>query len=316
MKKLCTSVVSVCLAATMSMSAMAADIVIGIPNWVSVNAMGHVVQRVLEDNLGLDVEIQNATNPIVFEAMDKGTMHVHPEVWIPNQDNLHNTYVNDKGTVTRNPNAVIAFQGMCVPTAASEKHGITSVTQLTDPNIAKLFDSDGDGKGEIWIGATGWASTNVEYIRAKSYGYDQTLDLIEMDETLALAKAQTLITQGKPVVFMCYTPHHMFGSMDLTVLKEPAHDRAKWVIVQPTDDPDWLEKSSAPVAWGDTYLHIYYAKALEQSHPQAAQILSNIKVDAVTVSGWVYEIAKNKVDPAEVAKKWVEENADLVDTWL
>ena len=316
MKKLYTSVVSVCLAATMSMSAQAADLVIGIPNWVSVNAMGHVVQRVLEDNLGLDVEIQNATNPIVFEAMDKGTMHVHPEVWIPNQNNLHKTYVEDKGTVLRAPNSVIAFQGMCVPTFVAEKHGVTSITQLTDPNIAKLFDTDGDGKGEIWIGATGWASTNVEYIRAKSYGHDQTLDLIEMDETLALAKIESLVKQGKPYVFICWTPHHMFGAFDLTVLKEPAHDPDKWVIVQPTDDPDWLSKSSAPVAWGDTNLHIYYAKALEKSHPQAAQILANIKVETDQVSQWVYEIVVNKTDPTELAKKWVEENADLVDSWL
>ena len=41
------------------------------------------------------------------------------------------------------------------------------------------FDSDGDGQGEIWIGASGWASTNVEKIRAKSYGYDETMKLKE-----------------------------------------------------------------------------------------------------------------------------------------
>ena len=41
---------------------------------------------------------------------------------------------------------------------------------------------------DIWIGAPGWASTNVEKIRAKSYGYDTTMDLLEMDETLAWLK--------------------------------------------------------------------------------------------------------------------------------
>ena len=50
------------------------------------------------------VELQNGTNPIVFEAMDKGSMHAHPAVWMPNQQNLHNTYVKDKGTVVMNPN--------------------------------------------------------------------------------------------------------------------------------------------------------------------------------------------------------------------
>ena len=108
----------------------------------------------------------------------------------------------------------------------------------------------------------------------------------------------------------------MFSVHDLTVLKEPAHDPEKWVIFQPTDDADWLNTSSAPVAWADTYLHIHYAKALETSQPQAAQILSNLKVDSVQVSGMVYAITVEKQDPAEFAMKWVEENADLVDSWL
>ena len=210
MKRLTKYVVSSALALTLSAGVQAADVVIGVPNWISVTATAHILKIVLEDNLGLDVELQNATNPIVFEAMDKGTMDVHPEVWLPNQANLHQTYVKDKGTVVMNPNAVISFQGMCATTETAEKHGFTSISDLTDPAKAKLLDTDGDGKGELWVGATGWASTNVEYIRAKSYGYDQTLELIEMDETLALAKIDAAVKQGKPYVGLCWTPHHMF----------------------------------------------------------------------------------------------------------
>ena len=83
--------------------AMAADIVIGVPNWPSVNATAHILKVAIEQNLGLEVELQNGTNPIVFEAMDSGAMHVHPEVWMPNQQNLHDTYVKDKGTVNDEP---------------------------------------------------------------------------------------------------------------------------------------------------------------------------------------------------------------------
>ncbi|MEM9764710.1 MAG: glycine betaine ABC transporter substrate-binding protein, partial [Pseudomonadota bacterium] len=108
----------------LSAPAFAADVIIGVPNWASVNATAHVLEVVIEENLGLDVELQNGTNPIVFEAMDKGAMHVHPEVWMPNQQNLHDTYVKDKATVVMNTNPVQAEQGMCVPTAIAEKHDI------------------------------------------------------------------------------------------------------------------------------------------------------------------------------------------------
>jgi len=76
--------------------ATAADVVIGVPNWPSVLATAHVLKVAMENNLGLEVELQNGTNPVVFEAMDSGSMHVHPEVWLPNQTNLNNQYVQEK----------------------------------------------------------------------------------------------------------------------------------------------------------------------------------------------------------------------------
>ena len=79
--------------------AQAADVVIGVPNWPSVLVTAHVLKVALENNLGLEVELQSATNPVVFEAMDSGSMHVHPEVWMPNQVNLNNKFVVEKKTV-------------------------------------------------------------------------------------------------------------------------------------------------------------------------------------------------------------------------
>ncbi|MDH3667502.1 MAG: amino acid-binding protein [Paracoccaceae bacterium] len=313
MKKLMMTAAVAMMAAT---PAMAQEIVIGVPNWPSVRVTAHVLEVVIEDNLGLDVELQNGTNPIVFEAMDKGSMQVHPEVWMPNQTNLHNTYVEEKGTVLMNPNGIPAFQGMCVPKFVADELGVTKIEDLSDPDKAALFDSNGDGKGEIWIGASGWASTNIEKIRAKSYGYDQTLELLEMDETLALAALDAAVEQKKPYVFFCYTPHHMFALHELAVLEEPAYDAAKWNVIQPTDDPAWLEKSDAGVAWDLAYLHVHYAKALEESHPDVANLLANVKLDTDTVSQMTYALVVEKQDPAEFAKNWVAENEDTVLEWL
>ncbi|MEM1047088.1 MAG: glycine betaine ABC transporter substrate-binding protein [Pseudomonadota bacterium] len=296
--------------------AQAADVVIGVPNWPSVRVTAHVIKVVMEDNLGLEVELQNGTNPIVFEAMDTGAMHVHPEVWLPNQVNLNEKFVKDRKTVKMNPNGVAAFQGMCVTEGTVALTGIKSLSDLTDPEMAAKFDTDGDGKGEIWIGAAGWASTNVEKVRAKSYGYAETMNLKEMDETLALAEVDNAVAQNKPIVFFCYTPHHMFALHKLVVLEEPKYDAAKWNVIQPTDDPEWLEKSEAGVAWDLAYLHIHYAAALEESNPAAASLLANIKLDTDTVSSMTYALVVEKQDPEEFAKKWVADNGSLVDSWL
>ena len=294
----------------------AADIVIGVPNWPSVAVTADILKVVIEDNYGLEVELQNGTNPVVFEAMDGGSMHIHPEVWLPNQQNLHDTYVTEKGTVSMNPNGTSSFTGICATKGTIERTGIKALSDLADPVMAENFDEDGDGMGDLWIGSTGWASTTVEKIRAKSYGYDVTMNLLEMDETLALSKVDAAVAKSENIVFMCYNPHHMFTLYDLVPLEEPAHDPEQWVVIQPTDDPDWLEKSSAPVAWSLPTLHVMYASSLNDNYPEVASMLSNVKLDTDLVSGMTHAIVVDKVDIAEFAMQWVSENADLVNSWL
>jgi len=304
------------LASTIASTAVAQDVVIGVPNWTSVRGTAHILKVAIEDNLGLDVELQNGTNPIIFEAMDTGAIHVHPEVWLPNQQNLHDTFVTEKGTVTFNPNAVLSDQQICVTKDTQERTGISALSDLTDPDMAANFDTDGDGRGEMWIGGAGWASTNVEKIRAKSYGYAETMNLMEMDETLALAQVDNAVAQGENIVFYCYTPHHMFSLYDLVPLTEPAYDAAEWDVKQPTDDPNWLENSKAGTAWDAAKLHVFYSNVLADSQPEAAAMLSNVQLTTDQVNAIVYALSVDGQDPTEFARAWVAENSDLVDAWF
>ena len=63
-------------------------------------------------------------------------MHIHPEVWLPNQQNLHDTYVTKKGTVSMNPNGVPSFTGVCATKCTIERTGIKALSDLTDPDMA------------------------------------------------------------------------------------------------------------------------------------------------------------------------------------
>lgn len=306
------------VAASMGMSsiATAADVVIGVPNWPSVAATASILKAVIEDNFGLEVELQNATNPVVFEAMDSGSMHIHPEVWLPNQSNLNNTFVNEKKTVVQAPQGVPAFQGMCVTKGTAERTGIKKISDLSDPDMAKNFDTDGDGKGEVWIGASGWASTNVEKVRAKSYGYDETMNLMEMDESVAMAGVDNAVAKKMDSVFFCYTPHHLFALHELVILEEPAYDASKWKMVQPTDDPNWLEVSDTPVAWDLAYLHVHFAASLKKDHPEVADMLMKINLTTDQVSAMTFALVVDKKDAEEYAQEWVKANEKTVDSWL
>lgn len=308
-----------CLAVSLGLtgvSAQAADLVIGVPSWPSAAVTANIIKLVMEENLGLDVDTQNGSNTVIFEAMDRGSMNVHPEVWLPNQANLNQKYVKERGTVVQNQHGVQASQGICVTKKTSEKYNIKSIYDLTDPDKSVIFDTNGNGKGEMWAGQPGAASTTVEKIRAKSYGYDQTMDLVELDTPLNWAALDAAEKAGKPYAFFCYTPHHIFSIYDLVMLEEPAHNPDTWKVIQPTDDADWLAKSNADSAWAPAFLYVHYSKSLEKDQPEAAMLLKNFNLNADIVGQLSYGMVVDKKAAEVVAKEWVETHSDLIESWL
>jgi glycine betaine/proline transport system substrate-binding protein len=306
------SAVASCLAGP----AMSADVVIGVPNWPSVTVTAKILQNAIESNLGLEVELQNGTNAIIFEAMDAGSIQIMPEVWLPNQQNLVDQFVTQKGSVTISARSAAAFQGMCADKATSEKYNITSIDDLTRPDVAALLDRDGNGKGDLWIGVTGWQSTNVEKIRAQSYGYAQTMDLRESDDTIAYAEMDAIVKAGGPWVGFCYSPHYAFALQNLVRLKEPAYNEAMWNVAQPDQDPDWLNNSDAAVAWPPLSIHVAYATALKNEFPAMAAMLENVQLTTAQLSEMTFALVVEKRDVDEYAREWIAKNEDLVLRWF
>ena len=295
---------------------MSADVVIGVPNWPSVTVTAKILQNAIESNLGLEVELQNGTNAIIFEAMDAGSVQIMPEVWLPNQQNLVDQFVTQKGSVTISARSAAAFQGMCVDKATSEKYNITSIDDLTRPDVAALLDRDGNGKGDLWIGVTGWQSTNVEKIRAQSYGYAQTMDLREADDAIAYAEMDAIVKAGEPWAGFCYSPHYAFALQNLVRLDEPAYNEAMWKVAQPDQDPDWLNNSDAAVAWPPLSIHVAYATALKNDFPAMAAMLENVQLTTAQLSEMTFALVVEKRDADEYAREWIAKNEVSVLRWF
>lgn len=306
------------VAAAIPAPVQAADIVIGVPDWPSVQVISNILKIVFEDDrIGLEVKLEEGTNQTVFEGMDSGSMHIHPEVWLPNQNNFYNKFVKEKKTVQMIPDPmIIALQGICVSKDTAERTGITRLAELSDPDMAKKFDSDGDSKGEVWIGDPSWNSTSVEKIRAKSYGYDKTMYLEEMEEFLAIEKVGTALAQKRNIVFFCYLPSQAFVEWEIIMLKEQPHDPSKWNIALPADDPDWLEKSFATTAWDKAYVHIFYASQLESLQPATVEVLKKFRLDAESFAYMTHSVTRQGQSPREVARNWVAKHPDWIDSWL
>jgi glycine betaine/proline transport system substrate-binding protein len=208
------------------------------------------------------------------------------------------------------------IQGYCATRKGAEALGVTSVADLADPAAAKKLDSDDNGKGEIWVGAPGWYSTNVEKVKLRDYGLSELYEPEAIDETLAYARIGEKEKKGEPYVFYCYTPHHIFAQYDLVMLEEPAYDEAKWKMVQPDQDPQWLEKSSVSTGWKPADIQIAYSRSLETRAPEVLTLLKNFKPSSEIVAAWTYQMVVEGKDENAVAKDWIAGNRATVNKWL
>jgi glycine betaine/proline transport system substrate-binding protein len=278
------------------------EIVIGVPNWPSVSVTAHIIEVILETRYGAQVELQTAANPVIFEAMAKGSMHIHPEVWLPNQQPLYDRYA---ASLVRNEHPARGVQGICANGAARDA-GIRDVSDLTDPAKALLLDSDADGRGEIFIGAPGWSSTLVERLRAREYGYALMLTTVEMDEGLSDSQLAIAEQRGRPWVGFCYAPHHRFIiHPDLKLLSEPPYQERLWHV-----------PARVGMGWPPQLIQPMFSKTLAARLPAAATLLQNMDLTSEDMSQFAFEIVVNKKDPAEYARSWVGTNAVRIARWL
>ena len=268
--------------------------------------------------IGGEAGLVPGNNATIFQAMGQGEgdIDVHPDVWLPNQESFTKKYVDEEGTVTLSSNPYEGNQGFCVSKDFGEANQITDIADLGRPDVAAKMDSDGNGKGEMWIGAPGWASANVNEVKVRDYGLLDFIEPVRAEESVKTARVKDSIAKNEGYAFYCYKPHAIWYMFDVKMLSEPTYDPAMYKMVQPSDSPNWYDESKVATKDALKNVQIAWSKSLEERSPAIAEFFSRFGLKADDVSGFAYEISGKGRDPAEVAAEWVKNNSDRVDGWL
>lgn len=302
-------------------------------NWDEPRAVNAVLAQILTEKFDAEIETVAADQAVIFSAMalGDGSIDVHSAIWAGARKADIDRYVTQDGTVRMNAAPYLADDGFYVPRAFAEAHGIRSVEDLANPEIAALLDVNGDGRGDYWPGAPGWAVTNIHTVKAKSYGLSELYDPLIASDALMKVQLESSYARGEGMLFYYWTPEALHQQYDLVKIQEPAFDgfaMAEMVdqpgynpdgcynYVDPTTDPDWLEKSEIRCAAPSNPVHIGYSSALAERAPDVAAFLSNVAITQEEVAGWLYEMSVNQKEPAQVASEWIATNPDRVAEWL
>ncbi len=318
MKRFTTTLVSGVLALSAGMASAQEKVMIGEPSWPGAKIMANLIGQVIEGRLGGEVGYAPGANAVIFEAMDggRGDIDVHPDVWLPNQSSFTDKFVDGAGTVALSEGSYEGRAGFCVPNYMVENHNISSVFDLATPEAQALFDTDGNGMGEIWVGASGWASTNIHRVKARDYGIETFLEPTTEDEAVFYARLKDAFAAEEGVVFYCYKPHYVHALYPVTILEEPEYDAAAYTIKTPDEDANWYENSSIMTGDQVKSVHVAHSKSLEERNSAAASFLAAIDMSSDELSKLTYEVVVQGNAIEDVVSGWIADNGDTVDGWL
>jgi glycine betaine/proline transport system substrate-binding protein len=327
---------AISLAAMTVIAEAKTTVTIGQLDWPGATAIEQVLKQVMETYLDADVGTIAAAQEALYEALDKGdnSVDIVADMWTDHLPQQMKNYVLPGGreTIILNTTPYLGTEGIFVPTYVVEEHGVKKLADLANPDVAKLFDSDGNGKGEMWAGAVGWESTNHTEVRGKTYGFDKTMEYTTVEQAVFLAQLKDAIDNKKPIAFYYWTPEWIHAAYKLTKLEEPEFDgysaesakgserynpQGCYKFYQPSERNDWLEASSISCGQPPTRVNIAHSKALAERAPQISQFLKQVVLDDGVVNQWILAMEVDKKPVEQVASEWIAANKDVVEgVWL
>ncbi|WMJ89786.1 glycine betaine ABC transporter substrate-binding protein [Anaerocolumna sp. MB42-C2] len=251
---------------------------IGYVNWAEGIAMTNLAAAILEEKMGYDVELVLADVAPVFTSLSSGNTDVFLDTWLPV---THGEYLEKYGDdiVDLGVSYENALIGLVVP-------------EYVEANSIEDLNKDKDLYSGQIIGIDSGAGIMSATEKAiESYGLDYKL--VNGSGPAMTAALKKAIDNNEAIVVTGWTPHWMFSSWDLKVLKDPKG------------------------VYGDSEnIHIYSRKGLDKDQPEATAFFKNYKFTDEVLSDLMGKIEASDNDPLDTAKEWMKENEGQVNTWL
>lgn len=265
----------------------------------------HMVVQLGLEALGYDIdETSEADFPAVHLAVASGDADYTINHWKP----LHNDFFDRSGgdDLMVREHAVItgAGQGFFIDKATAEAQGISDIGQLSDPAIAALFDSDGDGLANLSGCNPGWGCEIAIEDHLDNFDLRGAIEHDQGSYFAIMADTITRYNEGGPILYYTWTPNWI---SDVLV---PGEDVMQ--IGVPSDDG-----FDAGFAINDVYAVVN--REFADENPAAAKFLEIVEIPLSAVNAAQVRLRDGEdtlEDFRRQAEDWVAANQDQFDAWV
>ena len=289
-------------------------------SWIEEHFQTEIVKIGLEQ-LGYQVAAPKEIEyPPIYISLANGDLDYSVVYYEPG----HELFFNNAGGTEKltgvgnlTPNGV---QGYQIDKKTAAQYNITNIEQLKDPKIAKLFDSDNDGKANLVGCNAGWSCELVIEHHLEAYGLTDTIEHDRGQYTALLANSMTRYKQGEAIIFYAYNPHW------ISAVLKPEQD-VVWLEVPFTSLPKGMEKITAEKTSvnGKNYgfpkveQRIVANKKFLAANLIARRWFELVKIPAEDINIESLRIQEGENRPEDIqrhAQEWVAQNQELFESWL
>jgi len=277
-----------------------------------------IVMHALKD-LGYDVaplkEIEPAT---LYRAMASGDATFTAAHWMPLQTDFYNNAGGDKKLFSQGVYSTGALQGYLIDKKTADKYHITNIGQLKDPKLAKLFDSDGDGKADLAGCTPGWGCERVIENHLSAYKLRATVDHRQGSYPALIADVIAREKAGKPVLYYAWTPYWV------SAVLVPGKD-VVWLEVPFSSQPGNNAGKSTRLPNGKDYgflvnnQQIAANRAFVEANPAARTLFTEMKLSVNDINAQNLRMNQGEKSSEAIdrhVEAWIKANRTAYDGWL
>ena len=300
-------------------------------NWNSGHMQAAIYAQLLGE-LGYVVSdpADNTRDPNGFyPALASGQFDLWVNGWFP----LHDIYLEGErvtGETLELPIEPVgyqvrsgALQGYMIDKATADAMGITSMSQLADASVARVFDHDGDGLADLLGCNDGWGCQTVIDSHISDLDWGDNVEQISGEYNDLVAGARESIAAGESVLFYAWTPNWTYEVLtpgeDVVWLESPALDDEEGT----TEVRGLRGCASDPcnLGWAVSSIRAVGNEDFLDDNEDVRRLLEVVTIPLEDIAAQNAKMAAAELGYSENqinadAADWIEANRDTVDGWL
>ncbi|MDG4721061.1 MULTISPECIES: glycine betaine/L-proline ABC transporter substrate-binding protein ProX [Thalassospira] len=277
-----------------------------------------LVMKALEE-LGYDVKpIQEIEYAAGHVAIGNGDATFLADHWNPLHADFYTAAGGDEKIYRKGVYSPGALQGYLIDKKTADKYNITNVSQLADPEIAKLFDNNGDGKADLSGCNPGWGCEGVIEHHLDAYGLRDTVTHNQGSYSAIIADTITRYKAGESILYYTWTPYWVSGVL------VPGKD-VTWLQVPFSSLPGERKEADTSLPDGSDFgfqvnnQQIIANKAWAEANPAAAKLFEVMEVSANDISAQNLRMRDGEKSAEDIdrhADAWIKGHRATFDGWL